>query len=304
MWKFRKKGIALLITMFFIIAITVAVGVGLKQINEASWHVENESFMLQTSVLLDDVLTLLQNSKELDMIVKDNSGDDLFAFLSQASFIPFESSGIKVIIELKSARAKFNPNLLADTNGSAYRVDALKRYVDRYRVNSEYVDFLLDIMGGIKEDMSYNSDIFYEKPYLFRDYIVSLKHLDEVNDFYIKRYHENSLKNIDFKNLFYCTKEKNTLIDVNYATPQTWELMLGVDALRAQELHLGGGYYKSLEDLLLSEDERLALEKFGPSFFEPYLDVRVEIIQNENNSVINFEYDMKKKQGYNFVYEI
>ena len=305
----RKKGIALLITLLFIIAITLSIGIGLKQVKIASTEVQNENFMLQTSVILDDVLTLLQTSKELDEVVKDNTGEILYMFLAQSSFIPLEAADVKIFLEITSARSKLNINSLVDINGTEsegtiQRVEAFKSYLNIYGVNMEYADILLDLRGKVKEDMSYNSDIFYEKPYLFRDYVTSFTHLSEVDDFYMKTYHENNLKNIDFEKLFSINSDINTTIDVNYATPEVWELILGVDRLRAEELSLGGGTYTKLNDLELNFDEQSMMDRFKISYFEPHLDVQIEIIQNNNMAKIHFEYDIKNKKGSNFSYEI
>ena len=284
-------------------AITVAVGIGLKQVKEASHHVENENFMIQTSVILEDVMQILKTSQQLNDI---NSSEDFFIFLSQTSFIPLQSNDIRVNIELNSARSKFNVNALVDSNTTAdkNKVEALKVYLNKQMVNSEYVGILLDNMGGIKEDLSYNSAIFNEKPYLFRDYISSLRHLNEINSFYEKTYHDNSLKNIDFEKLFYFSSYKNNFIDLNYATPQTWELILGCDKTRAQQLSLGTGAYTSLDDLGLSDDEKLNMSHFSTSFFEKFINVTIEIEENFQNGKIMFEYDINKKKGSNFVYEI
>ena len=312
----QKKGIALLITMLFIIAITVAIGVGLKQINRASQSVNSEAFMIETNMILDDVLKILEGSKELDMILKSddiNIKRDAFnIFLSQTAFIPFESSGIKMSLELSSARSKFNPNTLFDTNSTANsnpnhfnRANALIRYLNFYEINAEYVNMLIDMISGIKEDLAYNSDIFNQNPTLFRDYIVSAEHLDEINSFYKQTYRENKLKDVNFKNLFYYSKDKEKYtIDLNYATIEVWQLLLECDKIRAQQLHDEAGAYGSLEDLVLSDDEKLSLAEFKTSFFEPIIDVKVEIMKDKLNTHIEFEYDMKTKKGTNFVYEI
>ena len=306
---YKKNGIALLITLLFIIAITVSIGVGLKQVRIASSEIQKEDFILQTNIILDDILKFLRESKDLDEVVKDNSGDMLYMFLAQSSFIPFEASDIKISLEIKSARSKLNINSILDINGtnsqiSKDRISSLMGYFSKYGINDDYSDMLLDIMGKVKEDMSYNSDIFFEKPYLFRDYVVSQKHLDEVNDFYNKTYHDNSLKNVDFNQLFSFTPDIKSSIDLNYATSQVWELLLGVDSLRAEELVSGAGSYKKLEDLKLSEYEKSMLSRFNVSFFELYLDINMEIIKNSNIAKIHFEYDIKNRKGSNFSYEI
>jgi len=302
----KKNGIALLITMLFIIAITVAIGVGFKQINLASKSVNSEAFMIETDIILDDVLNILQDSKELDLIIKSKDKniqrEAFYIFLSQTAFIPFESEDIKMSLEISSARAKFNPNTLLNKKGTQ---DALITYLNLYEINAQYVNMLKDLMGGIKEDFSYNSDIFNQKPYLFRDYIVSQAHLNEINNFYIQTYRENKLKNIDFKNLFYYSKDKKKYtLDLNYATTPVWQLLLGCDKIRAQQLHDEAGAYSSIKDLVLSDDEKLSLKNFKTSFFEPIIYVKVEIIKNGLNTQIMFEYNLTTKKGTNFVYEI
>jgi len=162
----------------------------------------------------------------------------------------------------------------------------------------------MDLMGGIKEDMSYNSDIFYEKPYLFRDYVTSYNHLLELNDLYMKTYHDNTLQNIEFKELFTFNSNRQNKLDLNYISAQVWELILGVDKLRAEELQLGAGFYTKVEDLSLNDEERIALQKFKVSYFEPYLDVTIEILDESSIAKIHFEYDIKNAKGSNFSYEI
>ena len=302
MKHFHKRGVALLITLLFIMLITLSVGIGLKQLNEVSHHMKAENFLFQTSAILDDALRLLQNSKELNAI---NSSEEFSVFLSEAAFIPFEASGIKVSLELSSARSKFNVNSLIDSNNSidADRVNSLKEYMSIYMVNIGFVDVLLDSMGGIKEDMSYNSDLFNEKSRLFRDYIISDKHFDELSEFYLNYYRDNSLKNIDFKELFYFSNNRSHKVDLNYATVEVWEMMLGCGKLKATELSKNS--YDSFESIGLSDEELDSVKKkFDTSFFEPYLDVVIKIEQGEHSARIRFEYDIKEREGSNFVYDI
>jgi len=302
----KRRGIALLITLLFIIAITVSVGIGLKYLNTASNEVQKEKFIIQTRTAISDILKILQKSKEIDYIVKNNSAEALYIFLSQSSFIPFENAGVRMILQIKSARSKFNPNMIMDKNITIQeqRAENLKEYISNNDINPVFVDIMLDTMGGIKEDLVYNSDIFYEKPELFRDRLVSLEHFNEIKDFFELTYHENSLKNIDFDNLFYFSKDKNLKIDLNYATAEVLEMILGVDKLRAKEIAQNKITYTKLDDMELSEDEKDMLSRFKTSFFEPYLDVKIEIIQDDNSAKIEFEYDLKARKGMNFSYDI
>ncbi len=302
----KRDAIALVVTMFFIIAITLSLGIGMKYINNASSEVKKENTLLQTTTIINDILRILQNSQELAFVIDENSPEDLHLYLSQNSFVQFESSGLTFSMQLSSARSKFNPNSLNDGNNTIdmQKIEALQKYIGRYLVNDVYVDILLDSMSGIKEDASYYSNIFNEKPYLFREYITSMRHLEELNDFYTQTYYDNSLKNINFENLFYISSNKNNAIDVNYATPEIWELILDVDKQRAKQLSQSAGNYTNLESLSLSKDEEDAISKFKISYFEPYIDIKIRLKQNSEIAIIRFEYNIQNKKGSNFSYDI
>jgi len=295
--KLHKNAIALLITLFFIIAITLSLGVALKNVKESSQAFNNESFMYQSSMILDDVLNILKTNKELNDV---KTAEDFRIFLEDYSNIFFQTNGIKVALEIKSARSKINPNTLT----TAQRRESFKNFLIANMINEEYGDMLFDIMSGIKEDMSYNTDIFTQKPYLFRDYVVSYDHLNEVNDSYLKKFHDNNLKNLKIDEVFFISKDKNTSIDLNYASISTWEILLGCDKSRATDLVNGEGTYKKLDDLSLNSEEKEMLLRFQTKFFEPYLDVKIDIIQNNIKASIKFEYNIKSKRGSNFAFEV
>ncbi len=297
--KRSRSAIALLITVMFVIVITVAIGYGLKQVNSASSIVKEEKFIYQSSIIVEDVLNILKTSPDIASVIDTNSSSDFYIFMSQASFIPLQISGFDIVLKISSARSKFNPKQLNIKN-----IDSMRLFMSNHNVNSQYVDLLLDSISGIKEDNSYNSTIFDENPYLFRNSIASLEQIQEINKFYTQEYNDPSLKNIDFNELFYFSSESNISIDLNYATPLVWELLLGTTKERAEFLSDGMGSYTQLSDLNLDRDEEENLKNFKTSYFEPLLFVEIEIMQENMKSNISFEYDIKKKEGYNFAYEI
>jgi hypothetical protein len=305
MMKF-KRGVALLITLLFIMAITVSIGIGFKYVNDATKELSKEKFLYQSKIIIEDILNILKRSDELNNAFKDNSVNGLYVFLREYEHIPFSSADVDVSIQIKSARAKFNINNLSDTNGSVniIKSDALREYFSRYGVNNFYVDILLDNMMGIQKDNTYNSDIFIKKPYLFRDYIASRKHLKQINDFYKELYHDDYLKNIKFEQLFYFSEKRDTAIDVNYASAELWEMILGATKERALQLVAGSGNYTDLQSLNLSDEEVDALNRFKISYFEPYLYIIVEIMRNNEKAKVSFEYNVEAKKGFDFTYEI
>jgi len=300
-----KRAIALLITVMFVIVITVAIGFGLKQVNDASSVVKSENFLYQSNMIVEDILHILQTSPDVQKVVENNSSSDFYVFLSQAAFIPFEVDGLEIVMKLSSARTKFNPNgLMEGGKIQKERVAMLKQYMNENMINSDYVDILLDNMSKVKVDNSYNSTIFDENPSLFRDYIASRKHLQKINDFYAQEFNDNNLKNVNFENLFSLSGDVNSTIDLNYATPEVWEMMLGCQKERAELLSSGGGGYENEADLDLQPEEKINLQKFQVSYFEPIVQVEIEIMQNSSDAKVRFEYDIRKKKGSNFVYEI
>ncbi|WP_428738043.1 hypothetical protein [Sulfurimonas sp.] len=297
--KSSRTGIALLITVMFVIVITVAIGYALKQINKASQYVEQETMLYQNFVFVDDVLNLLNGATELQDLIKDEAPEDLYTFLSSSGFITFEHQGVRLVLHITSARREFCINQMTKD-----QEEYLYDYLGRYNVRGEYIDILKDSISGIKEDNSYFTRLFEEQPELFRDYIASKKHLKKLNDFYKKEYRDDTLDVIDFDNLFSYAHDDNVSIDLNYATPQVWELLTGMDVSQAEVFGSGENIYKSVDDLQLNEEQIKRLNKFSYSFFEPYLQVKMDIIKDNFISHISFEYSIKDKKGYNFVYEI
>jgi len=168
--RYMKNAIALMITLFFIMALTVSIGLGLKYVKEGAQSVNEEDFTFQARSVLEDFLTMLQKTPQIATI---NSADTLSLFLSEASYIPINNEGVKVIIEISSAREKMSPIIL----NTQEKRDMFKGYLSSKAVGEEYLNILDDMMGGIKEDATYKSDIFNNHPYLFRYYIASDKHL-------------------------------------------------------------------------------------------------------------------------------
>lgn len=292
-------------------AITLSIGVGLSYTKRAQNTLADENFLLQSNVIINDVLAILKNFKELQLLEKDTSGAMMYGFLAQSSFIPLESSGIQVVLEIKSARSKVHLSTLlkADKKGfDLARVNAFRNYLTKNMINSTYVDIILDGLGGVKEDLSYNSNIFNSNDTLFRDYIVDANHFEVFNDFYKNSFYDNSLSLVEFDKLLYFSDDANASssykIDLNYATPEVWELLLGVDKPRAEQLALGGGTYSKEYPPELSDEELGALSDFDTSYYELFLDVKVEILQGKSSANIAFEYDIVQQKGYNFSYEI
>ncbi|QOP41721.1 hypothetical protein [Sulfurimonas marina] len=306
----KKRGIALLITVMFVIIITVAVGYTLKQINNSSKYVEKEKSLYQDHIFVDDVISLLNGSEQLKSIVDNKSAEELYVFLAGIeSGIPLNNNGTHLIVYITSGRSTFAINFM-----DRIQEEFLYEYLTRYNVRGEYIELLKDVMKEPKEGIYYNTTIFEEDPTLFRGSIASMKHLKKINRFYKREYQDDSIDAINFTNLFNfstdrnTTTERNVTIDLNYATSEVWELITGATPERAKFLSSQEVVYSSKEELYkglsLGEEEKNRINKFPTDTFVPYLFIKMDIIRENITSHISFEYDMKNKKGYNFVYEI
>jgi hypothetical protein len=302
-----RKAIALLLTLFFIMAITLSLGIGMGWLNSITQETQKEQFMIQSRLLLDDLLTLLKTSKDINSIVSDANGSEAFSlFLEQSSFIPLAYEDFEVTIEVSSARNKINPNTFIDANVTMNmpRVEALRTYLNTKRVDTIFADMLLDVISPVQEYGSYNSDIFTSQPHLFNEYLASSSHLNKVTDFFTQRYRYNTLASIPFEELFIYSKQRNTKIDLNVATAETWMFLLGCEQQRAEDIIALSGVCEDFACLELSDDEERLVKRFETSFYEPIIEVTLHLRKDFLQATIAFEYDLKQKKGSRFVYQI
>ena len=297
--SYHRHGVALLLTLSFVIVISISLGFALHEVNRSSTMVKKEQFLYQSTQFTEDFVHLLQSAPEFKEIVDANSSTALYALLSQAEFIPLRIEDYEIILSLHSARGRFNPNDL-----TPQRLEALKVFLSHYMINDEYGDILYDSISSIKEDGVYNTTLFQSHPELFRDYIGSWEQLDTLKNFYIQEFRDNNINAIDQHNIFYLSDEHNSSIDLNFATPEVWELLLGTTKERALQLSLGGGSYETMEDLELTPDEQHNLNRFKTSLYEPVLQVDMDIVHQNESVHISFEYNIEKKEGSHFVYKL
>ena len=114
-----RRGVALLITLFFIIAITAAVGVSLMNLRKSGEELHQARFLLQSGAVIEDILSLIREADKLGVVT---DAESLNIFLLTAGFIPLELKGLLVKIEITSAMGRININAL---QGSPAFQDAL-----------------------------------------------------------------------------------------------------------------------------------------------------------------------------------
>ena len=301
-----KNAIALLLTMVFVILMTVAIGLGLRNLNEVKQTVSKENLLLQSDILIEDILRLLKSSQEINAVVKSKDATALYALISSMEAIPLSLEGYNVLLSIQSARECFNINSLKKDKKDfdQKRVEILRRFFIQHGINDGLVSLIMDSMGGYKVDRSYFSDLFEKNNELFRDYIASYEHLEKILFFYEKKYHDNVFSKLEFDKIFSYNPNIATKVDLNFATEQTWELLTGCSKEEAKVFVKNEGTYKSLKDIPLSPMMQDQLQKFSISFFEPIIEIKIEIKNDYASGFVAFEYDLRTKKASRFVYKI
>ncbi len=301
-----RRGVALLLTLVIVMLMSIVIGWSMRTLNEAKETIEKERFMIQSGMIVEDVLGILKNSTQINAVADENSSSALFALLSTASILPFESQGYRVLISLKSARAKLNINTFAEnkTTRAKQRRERLANFLVEHGIGSDLYDYILDAMSGIKEDGSYRSDLFFNNPELYRDAIVSARQMERILEEYAKKDGLDPFSKLEFDKIFAYSDDRGAKLDLNYAPAEVWEFVSGVSKPRAKELSENAGMYKSVEELGLSQEQKRMLSLFEYSFFEPVILVHLDIQKETIFATIEFEYDIKKKKARGFVFEV
>jgi len=296
----RRSAVALLITLFFIIAITAAVGISLTHLKKSGDALHEARFMLQSSAIVEDVLLVMKEGEKLGVV---SDAESLSIFLATTGFIPLELKELLVKIEISSAMGHLNINSLSS---SKELQEAFMAYLVRFNVQDAYYmsDLLLDCMGGDKE--VYKTNIFDEMPELYRQRIVSSRHFGKILDFYIHERHDNAVLKVPWDDMIRFDDNNATMVDANYVTPALWQLFLpGLELERAEELaEAGGGGYSKLEDMDLSPEERTILSKYKIGFYQPVVHLDIEVLENNSSAHIAFDYDISSKKGKHFEFGI
>jgi len=288
-----------LITLFFIIAITAAIGISLMQVRQSQEALHESRFLVQSSAILEDVLGLMT---EVEKIAEVSDAESLNLFLLSTSFIPLELQELLVKIEISSAVGKININSLATKPEFQ---EAFRNYASQFNVQDVFFlnDILIDAMSGDKE--SYKTNIFDERPELYRQRIVSNRHLDMILDFYVLERHGNSVLQLPWDQLVRFDENNNSKLDANYITADLWQMLLpGVSQERAIELSSGEMVYATLEDLELNEEQKVAAQKFSLGFYEPVVHLNIEMMESNSSARIDFDYDLSSKKGKHFEFGI
>ncbi|NPA60271.1 MAG: hypothetical protein GXO30_07400 [Epsilonproteobacteria bacterium] len=296
--RLQKRAVALLITLFFIMIISVSLGLSLRYMKDIQQNEKESVALIQNDILIRDIINILHNLQLFDNIT---SSEDLAIFFDTGSMLYLEENDFSIYLQFSSARSKLPVTVLKEEKP----FDIFLSFLQRKQINELFGYLLKDIIGGEKEDNSYETNLFQRYPMLYKNGLVEKKQLFILKRFYKSELHDNGVEKFNFSKLFYIGKVDNTYkIDLNYASVEAWEYILGVSKERAEQIVKDTKIKNKLEDFtILTSEERQRVEIFTHSFFEPVIEVEVLINNNGLQSKIRFEYNFKTKKESNFVFE-
>lgn len=296
----RRKAVALLMTLLFIIAISAVLGISLMQLKQGNREVAGGHFLVQSSAMVEDILSVLGN---VDKVAKVSDAASLRQFLDVAALLPLRAEGVAVSISLRSEMGKLNINTLSASQKFQETLINHMRYGYNVQEPVYLSELLMDCMDGERE--FYRTDIFEYLPELYRERIADSEHFEQILDYYVRTRRDRSVYDLPWEQLMRFDERNSTRIDVNYVSAELWQMLLpGVGPEKAAAVAEHAIAYEEWGDLGLSEDDMVQLNDFNLSYYEPVVHVGVRIIENNQSADIAFDYDLSTKKAKEFSYDI
>lgn len=296
----RRRAVALLVTLLFIIAISAAVGISLMQLRQGNDEIAGGRFLVQSSVMVEDLLLVLA---DVEKIAKISDAASLRQFLESTTLLPLSAEGVEVRISLHSEMGKLNINTLSRSQKFQEALINHMRYGYNVQEPLYMSELLMDCMDGEKE--AYRTDIFEYLPELYRERIADAEHFKQLIDYYVQTRHDDSVRDLPWEELIRFDEHNSTRLDANYVSAELWQMLLpGVGPEMAAELAGHPFAYEKGEDLGLSGDYMTQLGDFNLSYYEPVVHVGMQITENNQSADIAFDYDLGTKKAKEFSYDI
>jgi len=297
-----RSAIALIITLFFIMAMTLLVGISSGLSDRALKRVEKERFLIQANRISHDVVTML------NQITKDlNGSDDLDMLIDLPVLLDDEVSGMHVEITFESASSRLNINSLVDENGTIQK--EYYNLLESVLINNQVLDpslflsLVADTIDSDIEERVVDSEIATLDPFYSNGEIIDMKHFNKIIQKYIQMRDDLAINQIPWSKLI-STVGKN--IDINHVTPELFaEIFTNFAPDEVLEYTLGRKEtYNKMEDLEVDDFTKEYLQKLGISFYEPLIKCNVLLKVNEQTGIISFYYDLSGKNASEFNIEI
>lgn len=292
-----KKGIALLITLFFITLLGALILENQKITEETFQNTEQNRFLIQSNVALKDTLKLLKN---MSAFITDQTTFDYFLQIGELQLSDPDSE-IELTLQYEKANHTININKLStDWENPNQFYELLDELLIQEAITDPpfFIAILQDTLDADTNERIYGSEIADDKPFL-QQRIASWEQFQEILDHYQKERNDPRIQSIDWR--VYINFEHDSL-DFNYADPKLLDMMLPNTYIDSRIHEKTYANYDELD--FLTADDANRSQSFGVGFYVPVIACNLIFTQFGYNSRIKFFYDLKEKKAYGFEYEI
>lgn len=264
----KRSAIALMMTLFMLLAMSAALSVTLALFQKNFNNYNANTFRIQSAVLIADSTQMLKDlSKDIG-----ESPDAFAVLMATAQELPLRIGGIDMIIKLQAKDAKFNIN--------HYQRD--KHYEKLYAYLLDYnlqrpgyiLDMIEDSLDADKEENQYGSERVLYDPFFIQGKLVDFEQFSKLLDTYAKETKDLNIYKVPWQAWMDFSSE---FVDEAYITLELQKVLLAP-----------GGISEELEDFTQTGENSSEL------FCEIYLR------QDEAESIANFEFDFKTLKVKNF----
>ena len=295
----RRRAIALMVTLFFIMAISVVVGVSLLLVKKGRTVASGYTMLAQSALALEDVLAWIESSAA----VKHVSDPVTFGQMIDAmAAVPLEIEGVHVTVRVEGAGGAVNINALS---ASPDLQERFRQYLARHHVkDTDYlIDLLLDCMEGDKPH--YRTTIIDANPQLYRERIAGIGHLEQILAFYSQERYDPAAMQLDWQALVRFDEHNATSVDLNQISAEALGMLLprsphaAIEAMLANRLP-----YESFDALPLDDEAKAQLQDLGGVFYLPHLRISLAISTPTERAEIVFDYDLETRRVRMVTYAI
>jgi len=301
----RRRGIALLITIAFVLVIMAIIGMMLGTVQSSQKSVSQKKVLIQSDILLSNMLGILKSASG-DI----NDSVMLDIFLSMPFVFDNSSHGISVDIAFRSNARVVNVNwLVLDKNSTnkrdPFEPEPLNQYIEEYleRILTVYnvsdtillLSMIADTIDEDTDERISGSEIVRDNLDFMQSKIYNMHHFEQILYAYKQKTLDFSVDKIPWQSLISFDNDK---IDFNYINPAVLQFVLeGLDAesIRLLTTHKDS-VFTTIDDLPFSTEDKEKLKKMKIVFFDPNLRTTMRIQSTGAALQVALNYNLKTKR--------
>ena len=305
--KKSKKGVVLLITIFFITTISAIIAYQFSIVKHGIKRVSKEQFYFQSMVILKDMQEkyLKDLTKELQAINNDtNSSDDAMSMLREFYGIalnPIDDEKVgRVLVTINPAFSKFNINKLKYfTAENRFFFQSFIEDTRDPELFLNLIDLVLEtnqtIANGSYDYLVYDDTLSINSPSFRKKEIVNFEQFNTILEDYYKKTSDDKMKKLPWREFISFSGQSLQFNDLSS------EYCKAIFNQRDKEWkkeycdNQENIEFKK-EDLAVSDDENLTLSLHGIEFASKDFKILVnlDIIQDTTKANFKFIYDINR----------